>query len=162
YGGMEESAVVADVRELANGRLAEAEFVRRHGYHGPGEGDVSSRSWREDLTPIRVLTASYRKSGADPLANAAATRTARQSAERALRARLPWSRRPLVAPTLALTRRFVLGREVGKAGFLLAMDGMRAGVRAIGAALAADGVLGDPDDVFFLTLDELLADARAD
>jgi rifampicin phosphotransferase len=162
YGGMEESAVVADVRELASGQLTEKEFVRRHGYHGRGEGDVSSRSWREDLTPIRVLAESYRKSGADPLANAASTRTSRQSAERELRQRLPWTHRPLVAPTLALTRRFVLGREVGKAGFLLAMDGMRAGARAIGAALAAEGRLEDPEDVFFLTLDELLADPRFD
>jgi len=162
YGGMEESAVVADVRELAGERLTEKEFVRRHGYHGRGEGDVSSRSWREDLTPIRALAESYRKSGADPLANAATTRATRQSAERELRARLPWSRRPLVAPTLALTRRFVLGREVGKAGFLLAMDGMRAGARSIGATLAADGVLDNPEDVFFLTLDELRADPRVD
>jgi rifampicin phosphotransferase len=162
YGGMEESAVVVDVRELASGQLTEKEFIRRHGYHGRGEGDVSSRPWREDLTPIRVLAESYRKAGADPLANEAATRAARQSAERELRARLPWSRRPLVAPTLALTRRFVLGREVGKAGFLLAMDGMRAGARAIGAALAAEGVLDDAEDVFFLTLDELLTDPRVD
>lgn len=162
YGGMEESAVVADVRQLADGQLTEAEFVRRHGYHGPGEGDVSSSSWREDLSPIRRLTEAYRKSGADPLANAAATSAARQSAEHELRQRLPWSRRLLAAPTLALTRRFVLGREVGKAGFLLAMDGMRAGARAIGVALAADGVLERPDDAFFLTLDELQADPRAD
>jgi phosphohistidine swiveling domain-containing protein len=162
YGGMEESAVVADVRELAGGRLTEKEFVRRHGYHGRGEGDVSSRSWREDLAPIRALADSYRKSGADPLANAASTRTSRESAERELRARLAWWRRPLVAPTLALTRRFVLGREVGKAGFLLAMDGMRAGARAIGASLAAEGVLDNAEDVFFLTLDELLADPRVD
>ncbi|WP_245849011.1 hypothetical protein [Mycobacterium palustre] len=102
YGGMEESAVVADVRELADGHLTEKEFIRRHEYHGRGEGDVSSRSWREDLTPIRALAGAYRKSGADTLANAASTRTSRQSAERELRARLPRSRRPLGAPTLAL------------------------------------------------------------
>ena len=162
YGGMEESAVVADVRELARGQLTEKEFVRRHGYHGRGEGDVSSRSWREDLSPIRALAESYRKSGADPLANTASTRTTRLSAERELRARLPWSRRPLVAPTLALTRRFVLGREVGKAGFLLAMDGMRAGARAIGASLAADGVFDNAEDVFFLTLEELLGDPHVE
>ncbi|WAJ43306.1 PEP-utilizing enzyme [Mycobacterium sp. Aquia_216] len=160
YGGMEESAVIADVRELAGGQLGEHEFVRRHGYHGRGEGDVSSHSWREDLAPIRALAESYRKSGADPLANAASTRTSRQAAERELRVRVPWSRRPLLAPTLALTRRFVLAREVGKAGFLLAMDGMRAGARAIGASLAEEGVLDDAENVFFLTLDELLTDPR--
>jgi rifampicin phosphotransferase len=160
YGGMEEAEVVADVRALASGTLTEAEFIDRHGYHGRGEGDVSSRSWREDITPITILAASYRKAGADPLANTAATRSAREAAERRLRTLLPWRRRPMVAPALALARRFVLGREVGKAGFLLAMDGMRAGARTIGAALAADGVLADAEDVFFLTLDELLADPR--
>ncbi|BBY25821.1 PEP-utilizing enzyme [Mycobacterium stomatepiae] len=159
---MEESAVVADVRELAGGRLTEPEFVRRHGYHGRGEGDVSSRSWREDLTPIRALAESYRKSGADPLANAESTRLSRTSAEHQLRESLSRSQRPVVAPMLALTRRFVLGREVGKAGFLLAMDGMRAGARTIGASLADEGVLDDAEDVFFLTLDELLADPRAE
>lgn len=162
YGGMEEAEVVADVRRLADGTLTEAEFIRRHGYHGRGEGDVSSRSWREDITPVRALAESYRKTGADPLANAAGAREARQNAERQLRDRLPWWRRPAVKPTLALTRRFVLIREVGKAGFLLAMDGMRAGARAIGAGLAEQGILDDPEDVFFLTLDELLADPRAD
>lgn len=162
YGGMEEAQVVADVRALASGTLSEAEFIGRHGYHGRGEGDVSSRSWREDISPITILAESYRKAGADPLANTAATRSAREAAERRLRARLPWWQRPTVAPALALARRFVLGREVGKAGFLVAMDGMRAGARAIGVALVIEGVLADAEDVFFLTLDELLADPRKD
>lgn len=54
------------------------------------------------------------------------------------------------------------GREIGKAGFLLAtaMDGMRAGARTIGAALADEGLLFDPEDVFFLTLEVLLDNPR--
>lgn len=162
YGGMEETAVVADVHALASNRLSEWDFLRRHGYHGPNEGDVSSHPWREDPSPIRALAASYRKASADPLATADATQAARRQAERDLRSRLSRRQRLAVPPVLALTRRFVLGREVGKAGFLLAMDGIRAGARALGEALADDGLLADPHDVFFLTLDELLGDNRLD
>lgn len=160
YGGMEEAAVVADVCGLASGTLTETDFIRRHGYHGRGEGDVSSHSWREDISPIRILAETYRKTDADPLANTATTRGAREDAERKLRSTLPWWRRPVAPPTLALTRRLVLTREIGKAGFLLAMDGMRAGARAVGAVLADEGILADAEDVFFLTLDELLANPR--
>jgi phosphohistidine swiveling domain-containing protein len=155
YGGMEETSVVTDVKALASNTLTEQEFAFRHGYHGRGEGDISSRSWREDMSPIRALVGSYRRADANPLANVAATRSAREAAERQLHAALPRWRHPMMFGTLALTRRFVLTREVGKAGFLLAMDGMRAGARAIGAALAERGLLNDPEDVFFLTLDEL-------
>jgi rifampicin phosphotransferase len=162
YGGMEEAAVVADVRAMAHGLLTEHEFLRRHGYHGRSEGDISSRSWRENPAPIRALAASYRKADADPLASSDKARQAREHTEHDLRTGLPRWRRPAITPTLALARRFVLGREVGKAGFLLAMDGMRAGARAIGAAMARRGLLSDPEDVFFLTIDELLGDPNRD
>ncbi|ORW23621.1 hypothetical protein [Mycobacterium palustre] len=56
----------------------------------------------------------------------------------------------------------MLGHEVGKAGFLLAIDGMRAGARAAGPALPVEGVLDNTEDVFFLTLDEILTDPRVD
>jgi pyruvate,water dikinase len=62
-----------------------------------------------------------------------------------------------VDPLLATTRRLVLAREVGKAAFLIAMDGIRAAARSIGEAFASSGSLASPDDVFLLTLDELRA-----
>ena len=46
-------------------------------------------------------------------------------------------------------------REVGRAAFLRAVDGARAAARSLGAHLADTGVLKDPEDVFFLTMDEL-------
>jgi pyruvate,water dikinase len=44
---------------------------------------------------------------------------------------------------------------LGKAAFVSAVDGSRAAIRGIGAELAEQGRVADPDDVFFLTLDEL-------
>jgi phosphohistidine swiveling domain-containing protein len=48
----------------------------------------------------------------------------------------------------------ILAREIGKASFLHALDGARCAARAGGAVLAERGVLADPEDVFFLTIDE--------
>ena len=47
-------------------------------------------------------------------------------------------------------------REVGKAGFLHAIDGARCAARSAGAMLTDRGVLDDPEDGFFLTYEELL------
>jgi pyruvate,water dikinase len=49
-------------------------------------------------------------------------------------------------------------REVGKANYTQALDGARVAARAIGRELADSGRLDDPDDVFGLTYDELLAE----
>jgi pyruvate,water dikinase len=46
--------------------------------------------------------------------------------------------------------------EVGKAGFLMALDGGRAATRAIGRTLREEGRLDDVDDAFYLTIEELL------
>ncbi|HTI75771.1 MAG TPA: PEP-utilizing enzyme, partial [Mycobacterium sp.] len=48
-------------------------------------------------------------------------------------------------------------REVGKAGFLHAIDGARCAARSYGDVLVAAGLLDARDDVFFLTYDELIA-----
>jgi pyruvate,water dikinase len=45
--------------------------------------------------------------------------------------------------------------EVGKAAFLMALDGCRAAARDLGPALAQATVLVEADDVFFLTVPEL-------
>lgn len=156
YGGMEEVDVVSDLWKLSRGTVSEDDFLRRHGYHGRGEGDVSSRSWRENPAPVRSMADAYRRVDSDPVASLGQARQLRDRTERELSKNLSWWRSPLLIATLELARRFVLGREVGKAGFLMAMDGMRASARSIGRVLCDRGLLEDPEHVFFLTLEELL------
>jgi rifampicin phosphotransferase len=153
YGGSEESRLVDDIRRLSRGALDERGFLSMHGYHGPAEGDVSSRSWREDPTPVLVLAQMHAAAPVDD--TAAAARITRERAEVELRRELGWARAALLEPLLWATRRLVLSREIGKAGFLIALDGIRAAARAVGAGLAAGGLLDAQNDVFFLTLDEL-------
>ena len=57
---------------------------------------------------------------------------------------------------LKLAGRYLPLRGVGKVAFLQSLDVARAAARRIGALLAADGVIAEPDDVFYLTAPEVL------
>jgi pyruvate,water dikinase len=146
----EEAAVVADVRAAAAGTRTVDEVVARHGYHGPNEGVLSGRPWREDRDPLLALIARQRE-GTDRDGTAGASRSA---AQQRLFTALPTARRLAARAALRFADRHVPLREVGKAAFLQAIDVARAAARALGAHLPFD----EPDDVFFLTFDEATTD----
>jgi len=163
-GSHEETAVVVDLWAMSRGRLDLAVFLDRHGYHGPGEGEISGRVWREDPAPLEALLEGYRAMGddADPARAEARRGDERHRAEAALLAALPPARRPPAKLVLRLARTYLPLRGVGKVAFLQSLDVARAAARRLGVALAADGRLADPDDVFFLSADELLDRRPAD
>jgi pyruvate,water dikinase len=156
-GAHTETAVVEDCWALSRDRIALAEFLARHGYHGPNEGELSSRMWREDPSPVLALRELYR---AKPDSDSPSARQARLAAD-ARRARatllaaLPRHERPVARMLLAAGHRYLGLRGVGKSAFVQALDGARAIARQLGALLAADGTLSAPEDVFYLTADEL-------
>jgi pyruvate,water dikinase len=156
-GSHEETAVVTDLWELSRGRLDFEGFLDRHGYHGPGEGEISGRVWREEPAPVEALLAGYRAMGddADPAAAEAARIAERRRAEATLLAALPAARRGPARVVLRMARTYLPLRGVGKVAFLQSLDVARAAARRLGGHLAAAGVLHEPEDVFFLTLDEL-------
>ncbi|MEW2479098.1 PEP-utilizing enzyme [Mycolicibacterium porcinum] len=164
----EEGAVLHDLWAASRGHLTVEEFVLRHGYHGPGEGEVETRVWREDLDTVRTLVERYRAKpdSESPNADAADRVVMRESAERAL---LSSSSRAGVARArivLKLARRYIPLRGTGKVSYLQCIDVLRAGARHIGALLAEAERIDDPEDAFYLTADELsgptLTDPRAD
>jgi phosphohistidine swiveling domain-containing protein len=164
YGGVPENAVVAALWEAAHGRRELAEVVARFGYHGPLEGEISGRVWREDDAPLRRLMADYRAAGpdADPVRREAARRAERRESERALLAALPPTRRAAARAVLALAARRIPMRGLLKIAFLQALDVCRANARRFGGLAAAAGVLAEPEDVFYLTVDELRRPLGAD
>jgi phosphohistidine swiveling domain-containing protein len=157
YGEMEETRLMADLWSVSRDRMTLDAFLAAHGFHGPAEGEVSSRSWREDPSPMLSLVETYR--GMDESAGPQAVEGERAEERRAavaeLLAALPWFRRPGAKVVLGAARRYIPLREVGKTAFLQALDVARASARVLGEDLAEQGVLGDPDDVFYLTVDEL-------
>jgi hypothetical protein len=159
-GDHEETRVVSDLWELAAERITLEEFLSHHGYHGPLEGEISGRVWREDPTPIPRLAGHYRSMPPEAAPSEVAHRrdTERVAAERELIGPLAAHRRGGARAILALARRNVPMRGIGKVTFLQSLDVARAASQRIGAVLAEPGRLDDPEDVFYLTYHELCGD----
>jgi pyruvate,water dikinase len=157
YGGHDETQMVLDLWECSRGRLDIDSLLTRHGYHGPREGEISGVVWREDAGPLLKILKGYGavEEGANPTAAEAVRAAERERSERDLLAALPVSRRAWARTVLALARRYVPLRGVGKAAFLQSLDVARAAARRLGTCLAAEGVFDDPTDIFFLTNEEL-------
>ena len=161
--GSDENEVANDLWELAHEKLSLPEFLDRHGYHGPNEGQISGVSWREDPSPVLSRLADYRAIAADD-PRAPRTRSAAQARMRAeAAAELARTSRLVAAQVKVLvkfTARFLALREQGKAGYLLTFDVTKAACRRLGALLVERGVLDDVEDVFHLTHGELVDGLR--
>jgi pyruvate, water dikinase len=155
----EETRLVHDLWACSRGQLALTEFVSRHGFHGPNEGDITGRVWREDTAPLVRMVESY--SALDP-DDSPSVREARFEAERhreemALLASLYGLRKLKARALLRYARRGVALRGVGKVAFLQSLDVARAAARRLGTILQDAGVFADPEDIFFHTVDEIRA-----
>ncbi|MGI5350696.1 PEP-utilizing enzyme [Streptomyces sp. CA-250714] len=163
-GSHAELELINDLWSLGRGRLTLEHFLAEHGFHGPDEGEVSSRVWREDPTPVLRLAEQYAAldEHADPEAAAVRRAHARREAERCLIAALPRRQRPAARFVLNLAVSRIPMRGVAKAAFLQALDVARGAARQLGAHLAEQGVLDDAEDVFCFTVDELTGTLPAD
>jgi pyruvate,water dikinase len=163
-GGAEMLGVVGDLWKVSRGELDLQTAVREHGFHGSMEGELSSRVWREDPAPLERLVTEYaRRAGSDdPLVREQARHGEAARLRPALLAALPATQRPVARAVLALAARRLPMRGVVKVSLLQAFDVARAAARQVGAQLAADGCIGDPEDVFYLTVDELTGPLPAD
>lgn len=158
YGSsFEEARLMADLWAVSRGTRPMAEFLTAHGYHGPAEGEISSSSWREDPSPLDALIKTYRAmdDAASPRAVERSRVAEREVATATLLGALPRGRRAAARFVVGIAARYIPLREVGKTAFLQAVDAARAAARIIGQDLADTGALAAPDDVFYLTVDEL-------
>jgi phosphohistidine swiveling domain-containing protein len=164
YGAVPETAVVGDLWKVSRGELTMAELVGRHGFHGPREGELSARVWREDASPLQRLVAEYAATGdaQDPALREARLREQRVDVERRILAALPRAARPTGRLLLARAARVIPLRGIAKDSYLQAEDVIRAAARRIGELLERDGVLADPQDVFWLTDAEIEGGVPAD
>lgn len=153
YGSMEETELIEDLWSVAQGRLQPDDVIRRHGYHGPDEGDLSNRTWREDRAPLESIIRGYSRSDLEnPRERERRQIARREAAEQRVLSGLSAAARPAAKLTMKLAATYIPLRELGKAAFLHSLDAARCGARAGGEMLG----LEDPEDVFFLTGDEFL------
>lgn len=162
--GGAEMLIVEDIWRASRGELSAVEVANRHGYHGPLEGEISSLVWRENPVPLEKMIAAYRDrpDSESPIEREARARAGLPDLQKALLAQIPPAQRPAVRMLLRYAAKTVPLRGVGKASFLQALDVARAGARQLGALMAADHRIDAPDDVFYLTLDELLTELPPD
>ncbi len=161
YGQMEETTLMADLWAVSRDRLTLERFPGRPtATTARPKGEVSTRTWREDPSPLEALLATYRTMGdsAAPTAVEVGRIAEREAATAELLAALPAARRPGAKLLLAAAKRHIPLREVGKAAFLQALDGARAAARVLGEELAAAGTIGAADDVCYLTVDEIFGE----
>jgi pyruvate,water dikinase len=167
YGSMQEVQLTQDLWKVAHGFGDLDGFLAEHGFHGPAEGELSSPSWREDRAPIAAMLAKFATidAGDAPEVAEAGQAREREAAEREVLAHTTGRQRARARALLAWSRRYIPLRVEAKAAFMQVFDVARAAARAAGVHLVAAGTIDAPDDVFFLTVDELLdpipTDARA-
>ena len=162
--GGAEMAVVGDIWRASRNEIPLAQAIANHGFHGPGEGELSSRVWREDDTGVRRLLSEYatRSESDSPLAQAARRDTQAEALRRKVLGALPRAQRGPAALVLKLAAARIPLRGVGKRSFLQSLDVARAASRRIGECLVAENRLNDAEDVFYLTVDELTGTLPAD
>jgi phosphohistidine swiveling domain-containing protein len=151
-----ETRMIGHLRATARGGMTMDQFLAHHGYHGPAEGELSSYSWREDPSPLMSLLKAYRDKDAGAVPSPGAGVDSFEQAAAELRARLGPIKGLLARATVGLARKFVPLREAGRGTFLKAFDVARCMARHIGTDLVRDGRLDHVDDVFYLTVDELV------
>ncbi|MET1086402.1 MAG: PEP/pyruvate-binding domain-containing protein [Arthrobacter sp.] len=146
-------------------------FLERYGHRAVAEIDVGMPRWSDDPTHILGVLANYLRLTDPTMAPDAQFSRAEAEAEAAVgrlvaeargRGRV---RARLVGAALRRTRLFAGLREMPKYQLVLGLAEVRKQLSLVGVALAADGRLESPDDVFFLEFDEVrqaLGDPNAD
>ncbi|MFI7541985.1 PEP/pyruvate-binding domain-containing protein [Actinoplanes sp. NPDC049599] len=136
-------------------------FLHRYGHRGAAEVDLGVPRWAEDPAPVFATIANYlRVTDPDQAPDLRFARAA-TTAETTLQALTAHARRrrPVrgrLAGFLLRRARALAGlREAGKFAGLYPLQEMRRQLLLIGADLTESGRLDRPDDIMFLTLDEL-------
>ncbi len=162
--GGAESAVVRDLWRASRGEIGVTDIAARHGFHGPFEGELSARVWREDPAPLERMVQQYADldGDQDPMVREATLSRLREAEQARLLAGASAARRPAIRILVRLARTRIPLRGMAKRSMLQSLDVARAAARVLGSSLAADGRLDQPDDVFYLTLDEALAPPSGD
>ncbi|SCF26683.1 PEP/pyruvate-binding domain-containing protein [Micromonospora chokoriensis] len=136
-------------------------FLDAYGHRGVAEVDLGVPRWEEDPTPVFAAVANYLRVTDPQQGPDRRFQRAASAAETALRelSRRARRRRPVrgtVAAFLLRRARSLAGlREAGKFAGLHPLRETRRQLLLIGADLRDSGLLDQPDDIMFLTLDEV-------
>ncbi|WFF03879.1 PEP/pyruvate-binding domain-containing protein [Micromonospora sp. WMMD964] len=138
-----------------------AAFLAAYGHRGVAEVDLGVPRWEEDPTPVFAAVVNYLRvtdprQGPDQRFRRAASAAEAALEELTRRARRRRPVRGTIAGFLLRRARSLAGlREAGKFAGLYPLRETRRQLLLIGADLHHSGLLDQPDDIMFLTLDEV-------
>lgn len=161
---LEESEMVAMLWDVSRGAADRGEFLRRYGFHGPDEASPSSPVWRNDPALLDDTLRAYREMSEQRSPRQSARRVAldKAAAMAELLAALSPSRRVLARVVLHASDHYFPLRETGKATLLHAIDVCRASAGVLAADMVARDEIENAGDIAYITVEELIADRRAD
>ena len=151
-------ANAADIPGSAPFLASWQQFLARYGMRGPSEIDISRQRWQEDPTSLlqvvagnlqHVAPGSHRRHHAEMAANGEA------AAERLIAAAGPL-RRPLVRRLVKAVRFYTPGREHPKFVLIQLLGLAKEVLLETAESLVANGRLDQSDDIWHLTLPELI------
>ncbi|HLN64846.1 MAG TPA: PEP/pyruvate-binding domain-containing protein, partial [Symbiobacteriaceae bacterium] len=132
------------------------QFLQEFGHRGVYEMELMNPRWSEEPDFVLETVRSYVVDGLPQHDPMAAAREKRKAAEAEVTAKLRLSpAKPLYGFLLGKARESMRLREGAKSALVRLVRPARLAALAIGKRLAAKGILAQPDDVFFLTGDEI-------
>jgi phosphohistidine swiveling domain-containing protein len=164
YGQMSEIQLTKDLARVAGSNESLSDFLARYGFHGPAEGEMSSFSWREDPEPVERMLKKFRDlpSESNPEAAEHQQLLEREEAENLALHELSGVTRLKARVLLTLCRHYIPLRVEAKAAFTQIFDVARASARVIGEDWAKRGLIDSREDIFYMTVDEILEAPPAD
>jgi len=135
-----------------------AQFLSRFGHRSVMEADLSAITWEEDPNSVLLLLRNLLDlpPEAEPRRVAAYQRVQRLATTREIERHLGPLRRLVFRFMLRQAQIFVSYREKTKSLMMEVTHHGRQLFREVGRRLWQQGILGDPQDLYFLTLDEVL------
>lgn len=158
YGSVKETDMLEKLWAVAHGRMRLSLFLDEYGFMCASGGELESHSWREDPDALDALLETYRSAGRaeSPRAKLDKTIAAAKAKRDELSARASGVQRIALKFGFWLANRILPLRENGKACMFMACDAGRAAARRVGNLLVEQGRIATPDDVFYLTYDEMV------
>lgn len=158
-------ATDGDLVALEDGRLADASsafrgglvaFLAGYGHRSTASWEIFSPRWRDRPEGLGPLLRSHRRPGAEePIARSRRQQQAFAEAEAELATLLSGPRKSLLDGLVHLTRQYLLLRENQRFWFDRLLAAVQDTLVHVGGRLVDRGALDRPDDVAFLTWEEV-------
>jgi pyruvate,water dikinase len=149
-------------QEAFKGRLDA--FLQDYGYRAVAEAEMRAPSWDEDPSFVLSMIQNYLRAEhvEDPAHIEIRQRKDREAATEEAHARLGWLKRQVFEWVRKEACTFLVARENGKALTIMGLHDLKKTLRVLGTRLHEKGILEDAEDIYFLSMEELISTCRGE